>query len=268
MSEQDQPSPAVVAARAFRTRLAAATAVALVLCFVVLVLATPRAVSGGDPTGPTTSLSVGPPEPAAPPPTAADPAGDVTPASDGPEGDAADGTDLEAPGADGPEAAETPERPEPAAEATSSTGERAGEPAGGPARAATPLSGPGAPLWGRWYRAEHLRQGDQTAIVAGERPLFVGFLREPDRDRIVWLNGCNTFGATLTVTEDELDLDDLGGSVDDCDDETLADQELWLVELLAQGPRWRQVGGQLRLWSEERRLDLVEDPAGPGPPWS
>lgn len=265
MTEPEQPSPAVPAARAFRTRLAAAAAIALVVSFVLIVLATPRAVSGGNAAGPTTSLTFGPPDPPAPRTVAAE-APDDTPADEPPATEDPDAGDVdpEATAPDESAATAGAEDPEPA-EPTDTAGDG---PAGGPVAAVPPPSGPGAPLWGRWYRAEHLREADRTAIVAGDRPLYVGFLREADRDRIVWLTSCNAFGAALTIGADRLDLTDLGGSVDDCGDETLADQELWLVELFAEDPRWRHLGGRLRLWAGDRRIDLVEDAAGPGAPWS
>jgi hypothetical protein len=250
VTDQNEPTPAAAAVRAFRLRMAGAAGVALLLTFVLLVWASPGPPADA-PTGPSTTLTLAPPP---------EPAGG--PAADPPPPDEEPTEPIEEP-EPAPEVEPPPATPEPD-EAEDPAEQAAADDPVPP----TAEPGPGAPLWGRWYRAVHLRQGDQTAVVAGDRPLYVGFLRDPDRDGIVWMTSCNTFGADLTVEEGRLRLAELGGSAADCDDENLAEQELWLLELFAEDPNWRHVGGRLRLWSDDRRIDLVEDARGPGPPWT
>jgi hypothetical protein len=127
----------------------------------------------------------------------------------------------------------------------------------------------GALLWGRWFRADHLRQDRELAPVAGDEPLYVGFLRQERGDSLVWMTSCNTFGGDLTVRRDRLRVRDIGGTAVDCEDEVQEFQEAWLADFFAANPNWRSIGERLRLSASDGRLiDLTEDPDGPGPPWS
>jgi hypothetical protein len=249
VTAETEPTPGELAVRAFRTRLAGAAVGALVLTFVLLVWAGPNGRPVEESTGPTTSLTVPPPE------TAVDPPADPAPTEAAPD----------------PTPEPTEEEVAPPPEPEPEPDEPAAAPEVEPAPDAAPPThppGPGDPLWGRWYRAVHLRQGDQTAVVAGDHPLYVGFLRDPDRDAVVWLTSCNTFGAHLTVEDTRLRLTEPGGSAADCDDELQAEQEVWLAELFTADPHWRRAGQRLRLWVGDRRIDLVEDARGPGEPWT
>lgn len=126
----------------------------------------------------------------------------------------------------------------------------------------------GAQLWDRWYRAEHLREGDARATVAGDHPLYVGFLRQEDGDSLVWVTSCNTFGGDVAVDPERLTVRDVGGTAAGCE-EVQQEQEVWLASFFTADPHWRSLGERLRLWTPDgRRIDLVEDRDGPGPPWS
>jgi hypothetical protein len=253
-----------------RARLTAALASAIAIAFVVTVAAVasspaprpdeattapPSSTASPAPTT-TSATSVPTDEPAIEPSPVPDAEGDVT-ASDGATEDA--GTEEDAP-ADAP-------TPTPSVEPSPTP--RAEEPPAAPRVQRTPTPDDhGAALWGRWFRAEHLRQGDETVVVAGDRPLHVGFLRQEGGDGLVWMTSCNTFGGDLAVGRERLTVRDIGGTATGCE-EVQHDQEEWLADLFADGPHWRSLGERLRLWtSDGRRIDLVEDPEGPGPPWS
>ncbi|WP_211262241.1 META domain-containing protein [Nitriliruptor alkaliphilus] len=127
----------------------------------------------------------------------------------------------------------------------------------------------GARLWGRWFRADEIREGDVRVLVAGDHPLYVGFLRQDGGDGLVWMTSCNTFGGELTVGRERLRVRDIGGTAVACEDDNQHDQEEWLEAFFAAGPRWLTAGDQLRMWTPDgRRIDLFEAPEGPGPPWS
>lgn len=104
--------------------------------------------------------------------------------------------------------------------------------------------------------------------MAGDRPLHVGFVRQERGDGLLWMTSCNTFGGDLAVGRDRLTVRDVGGTAAGCE-EVQQEQEEWLADFFAADPHWRSLGEQLRLWtSDGRRIDLVEDVEGPGPPWS
>lgn len=251
-----------------RARLTAALASAIAIAFVVTVAAVasspaPRQDDGAAPPSatapshPTTTSSTSAPQRDRTVDRSPDPrdlAEEDLPAQDEPTEDAA-------------QPAEPTPAPTPSAEP--SPAPRAEEPPASPDVERSPAPRDhGAPLWGRWFRAEHLRQGDDTVVVAGDRPLHVGFLRQEGGDGLVWMTSCNTFGGDLAVGRERLTVRDIGGTAAGCE-EVQQDQEEWLADFFADGPHWRSLGERLRLWTPDgRRIDLVEDPEGPGPPWS
>ncbi len=236
-----------------RSRLPVAIASVIALAFVATIVAitTTTASAPSDVTGapPTTDLADGT-EPLAPSPTP-EPSADPSPEPAAPEDldplpGAGETDDDEPPAPPAPESTPEPDPPMATDEATP-----------GP-------DGPGARLWGRWFRADHLRQGDEFAIVAGDQPLYVGFVREEGSEDLVWMTSCNTYGGQLTVGRDRLRIRGAGGTAVECRDEVLTDQEGWLGEFFGAGPHWRQLGHRLRLWTPDgRRIDLVEDRGGP-----
>lgn len=266
-----QPTPRTPAvtstprSRRLRSRLAAGLAAATAIAFVLTV----AAVASSPPTPPDTTAtpppSVAPSELTTRPDTSAarrdaalaDQPGsrDDRPTDDAAQGDAGPAATEPAPPAD---TAPTPQAPPPAED----------PPAAEPVEPAQAPRDHGAPLWGRWFRAEQLRDGDERVLVAGDGPLHVGFVRQERGDGLVWMTSCNTFGGDLAVRRDRLRVRDIGGTAAECE-EVQQEQEEWLADLFAADPHWRSLGEQLRLWTPDgRRIDLVEDPEGPGPPWS
>jgi hypothetical protein len=175
----------------------------------------------------------------------------------------------QAPGPDPQDEAPEPAAPVDPAPAPAPTAPQEPVPPASPVETSPAPNDHGAPLWGRWFRAENLRQDRELAPVAGDEPLYVGFLRQERGDSVVWMTSCNTFGGDLTVRPDRLRVRDIGGTAVDCEDEVQAFQEEWLADFFAANPDWRSVGDRLRLTASDGRLiDLTEDPDGPGPPWS
>jgi hypothetical protein len=235
-----------------RTKLAIAAIGATLLSFIILATAGTGPRPDGSPTagGTPTELTPVPPEqpPAdepTPPPATETPAPDPEPAAE-------------------PEPAPAPE-PEPEPEPQQDPGADAPEDRAPPP---PPPPEPGDALWGNWYRASQFRAGNETVAMAGDGPLHVGFHRSSGGDVLVWTTSCNTFGGDLLLGEGRLRVTDVTGSGDSCADEDdevdhLAEQEAWLVEFFEAEPRWRRLGNRLRLWTDEGRIDLVLDAAGP-----
>jgi hypothetical protein len=246
-----------LANRLLRKPVASAATAAFLLTFVILVWSAPRSAPDVGPVGPTSELIV-PDE--APQPSSADVAAPEAPVEPDPA----------------PAAEPTEPAPEPVAPAEPEP-EPQPAPAAEPPQDRRPAPGPGAALYDRTYRTIHLRQGDERVTVAGGQPLFVRIDRGPEGTRLRWATACATTTAALTIDEQRWTVvtgepasgceverrEDDDPEEREREQERLDEQERWLTEFLAASPRWRQVGGQLRLWTDEgHRIDLrTDDPA-------
>lgn len=115
--------------------------------------------------------------------------------------------------------------------------------------------GGGGELAGRTFLSDTVTEdGQPKELVAGTR-IDVTF---HDDGRLTAHAGCNTMGATPTITADRIEVGDGLSTTEMGCEPALHDQDTWLADLFAAGPTYRLDGERLTLTAGPTTLELVD----------
>lgn len=131
-------------------------------------------------------------------------------------------------------------------------------------------SDPAAGLWERQYAAVRItRKGAPQPFADGARPLLNPFRDRDGGDNVRWNGGCNTAGASVTITQTRFEVgDDAASTSAYCEPRERMTQEAWFSRFMQRDPAWQasEDATYLRLSHGVVVIDFKEHPWPP--PWT
>jgi heat shock protein HslJ len=109
-------------------------------------------------------------------------------------------------------------------------------------------------LWHSSYVSTNFVEAGQPKALAPHTRLSLAFGNSRSRP-MSWSAGCNSFGAEVQITEQTLEVGEIGGTLIGCMPKLEAQDE-WLSDFFASNPEWRLTGNQLTLTSGDAVIEL------------
>jgi heat shock protein HslJ len=112
-------------------------------------------------------------------------------------------------------------------------------------------------LWGRRFSSTAVTEGGEPRPLIQDTRVRVAFKRSKTRHLMGWSAGCNSVGAKVRVTADELHIAQITSTLIGCPPGRAAQDE-WLSEFFNSNPRWRLSDSRLTLTSGGTVIELEE----------
>jgi heat shock protein HslJ len=110
-------------------------------------------------------------------------------------------------------------------------------------------------LWSNTFVSTEVTEDGESRSLVSDTRISVTFEEREDGGFVRWEAGCNTLGADVEVTDEQLLVGTIGGTEMGCPDE-LQEQDEWVTDFFRSNPDWELNDDRFTLTSDGTVIEL------------